>query len=29
VDGMIEHTPLAKPVDAVAQFKTNLAEVMD
>jgi hypothetical protein len=28
VDGVIEHTPLAKPVDVVAQFKTNLAEVM-
>jgi len=28
MDGVIEHTPLAKPVDVVAQFKTNLAEVM-
>jgi len=28
VEGLIEHTPLAKPVDVVAQFRTNLAEVM-
>jgi hypothetical protein len=28
VDKLIEETPLAKPVDAVAQFKVNLAEVM-
>ena len=28
IDRMIEETPLAKPVDSVAQFQANLAEVV-
>jgi hypothetical protein len=28
VDGMIEKTPRATPVDSVAQFNAHLAEVM-